>query len=169
MNLYRIIQFLKYKWKAMGRHGTHSPFVYAFIEQILHDYDMIPKSYLISCPSLGLRFENILSRIAAHYQFKNMLFLPARAADQPATNADMVIMDGKDASIWKTQLDAILPLLKNESVVVIQDIHSSKTHDQAWTGLCHHPDVRMSIDLYGMGLLLFREEFKVQQHFVLQY
>ena len=165
MNPYQIIQFFKYKWKAMGRHGTHSPFVYAFIEEVLHDYEIIPREYIVSCPWLGLRFENILSRIAARYQFKNILFLPK----QPAGAADMVIMDRKEPQNWKSQLEAILPQLKNESVVVVPDIHTSKALGLAWAGLCKHPEVRMSIDLYGMGLLLFREEFKVPQHFVLQY
>lgn len=32
MTLHALIQLLLYKRKAKGRHGTHSPFVYAFIE-----------------------------------------------------------------------------------------------------------------------------------------
>jgi hypothetical protein len=33
--MYRQIQYLKYLWNAKTRHGVHSPFVYAFIEQVL--------------------------------------------------------------------------------------------------------------------------------------
>lgn len=32
MTLHAFIQYVKYRWKAKGRHGVHSPFVYKFIE-----------------------------------------------------------------------------------------------------------------------------------------
>ena len=32
-----LLQYLRYFWRAKTRHGIHSPFVYAFIEDILYD------------------------------------------------------------------------------------------------------------------------------------
>ncbi len=35
MTLHALIQYIRYKWKAKTRHGIHSPFVYAFIDDCL--------------------------------------------------------------------------------------------------------------------------------------
>jgi len=35
--------------------------------------------------------------------------------------------------------------------------------------MCANEEVRMSIDLYGTGLLFFKQSFKEKQHFVLQH
>lgn len=38
----RSLDYLRYTWKAKGRHGTHSPFVYAFVEQVLRNKQPLP-------------------------------------------------------------------------------------------------------------------------------
>lgn len=42
MNFHAFIEYLKYRFKAKGRHGTHSPFVYAFVDQVLMDKSPVP-------------------------------------------------------------------------------------------------------------------------------
>ena len=62
-----------------------------------------------------------------------------------------------------------LPLLNRNGVVILSGIHKTAAHSKAWRNVSKHSEVRMSIDLFGIGLLLFREEFKERQHFVLKY
>lgn len=40
-----VLEYIKYRWKAKGRHGTHSPFVYDFVDHCLSI--KIPKDFEI--------------------------------------------------------------------------------------------------------------------------
>lgn len=42
MSFHTFIEYLKYRLKAKGRHGTHSPFVYAFVDHVLMDKSAVP-------------------------------------------------------------------------------------------------------------------------------
>lgn len=55
-----------------------------------------------------------------------------------------------------------------DTILLIKNTHSTPEAAAAWQALCNNPNVTMSIDLYNIGLLLFRKEFKVKQHFVLK-
>jgi len=35
MTAHAILQYLRYRWRAQGLHGTHSPFVYGFVGAVL--------------------------------------------------------------------------------------------------------------------------------------
>lgn len=82
---------------------------------------------------------------------------------------DMVFIDGnhqKEATLeyW----NGILPLLHEQSIVVIDDIHWSPGMGAAWKRICEHHGVSISIDLYNTGILLFRKNI-AKEHFVLRY
>lgn len=83
---------------------------------------------------------------------------------------DLVFMDGDhryDATL--AYFNTILPYLHQHSIVVIDDIHWSEGMTQAWNELRKHPRVKLSIDLYRMGLLFFNEDFRQQQNLTLYY
>ncbi len=60
-----------------------------------------------------------------------------------------------------------LPKLHGNSVVVIGDIHWSTDMEAAWRELQALPAVRLSVDLYELGLLFFRPEIKEPQHWTI--
>lgn len=55
-----------------------------------------------------------------------------------------------------------------ESVLVLDDIYWSKGMKQAWKELCRRPEVSLSLDLYDMGILFFRNK-PVKEHHYLRY
>ena len=57
----------------------------------------------------------------------------------------------------------------NESILVVDDIHWSPEMEAAWNTMKKHPCVRSTIDLFFMGILLFRQEFKEKQHFYIRF
>ena len=62
----------------------------------------------------------------------------------------------------------LLPHLHEHSVVVVDDIHWSAEMHEAWSVLCQHPSVSLSLDLYEAGLLFFRTGMQ-RQHYVVVY
>jgi hypothetical protein len=169
MTLHAFIEYLKYNRKAKGRHGTHSPFVYDLIEHVLRNKELIDKTYIVAYPSLALRYENLISRIAAYYGYRNILYLPSENDHIINAHADMLLLSDAQPLQWLNLLDKYVYLLYNKSAVAAIGIHKTAEHIKQWQKLCTHSKVRMSIDVYGIGLLFFREEFKEPQHFILKY
>jgi len=168
MILHPFVEYLKYRWRAKGRHGTHSPFVYRFVEEVLLNKDVMDKKYIVQYPGLPLEYENLISRIAAHFHCNDIVRVP-QAGNYPNSKADMILMSEAAPLQWLALLDEYAGSLKDSSIVIAAGIHKSAEHTKGWTQLCKATSVRMSIDLYGIGVLLFRKEFKEKQHFVLKY
>lgn len=55
------------------------------------------------------------------------------------------------------------------AIFIFDDIHWSKQMEEAWDTICTDPRVYMTIDLFFIGLVVFREEFKVPQHFIVRF
>jgi predicted O-methyltransferase YrrM len=57
----------------------------------------------------------------------------------------------------------------SQSIFIFDDIHWSKGMEQAWEHIREHPIVRCSIDLFFIGIIFFRQEFKEKQHFTIRF
>ena len=55
------------------------------------------------------------------------------------------------------------------SILIFDDIHWSGEMEEAWAAIQQDPRVYMTIDLFFIGLVVFRSEFKVKQHFVIRF
>lgn len=63
----------------------------------------------------------------------------------------------------------ILPFCNHGSVLVFDDIHWSREMEQAWDQIKRDPAVRCSVDLFMVGLIFFRQEFRVPVHFTIRF
>jgi predicted O-methyltransferase YrrM len=59
-----------------------------------------------------------------------------------------------------------LTKIHSNSIFVIDDIHWSPSMKQAWIELKNDPKVRLSIDLFSMGLLFFNQDLQKQDYVV---
>ena len=57
----------------------------------------------------------------------------------------------------------------NNSILVFDDIHWSTEMEAAWEAIKNNNIVTCSIDLFFIGIVLFRKEFKAKQHFVIRF
>ncbi len=65
--------------------------------------------------------------------------------------------------------EQLLPATHNDSILIFDDIHWSSDMEQAWETIKQHPAVRCTIDLFFIGIVLFRQEFKEKQHFKVRF
>jgi hypothetical protein len=167
MTLHAFIEYLKYRWKAMGRHGTHSPFVYDIIENVLLNKGPIPRESIVSIREIGLKYENLVSRICAYFNYTNRILLPGE--NYGHAEADIIVVNGSKSKDWIGLFESYVGLLQNKGAFIITDIHKNLAYTAEWKKLCANRQVKMSVDVFGLGIMFFRSEFKIKQHFVLKY
>lgn len=63
----------------------------------------------------------------------------------------------------------LISKVNNDSILIFDDIHWSAEMEAAWETIRKHESVRCTIDLFFVGIVLFRIEFKVKQEFVIRY
>lgn len=59
--------------------------------------------------------------------------------------------------------------INNASILIFDDIHWSAEMEEAWEIIKADPLVTLSIDLFFIGLIFFRNDFKIKQHFVINF
>ncbi|HVF95668.1 MAG TPA: class I SAM-dependent methyltransferase [Flavisolibacter sp.] len=57
----------------------------------------------------------------------------------------------------------------NNSILVFDDIHWSREMENAWNQIKQHPSVRCTVDIFFLGFVFFRREFKSKQHFTVRF
>ena len=63
----------------------------------------------------------------------------------------------------------IVSKVDNNSTFVFDDIHWSKEMEVAWNKIKEHPRVACTIDLFFIGVVFFRQQFKEKQHFTIRF
>lgn len=63
----------------------------------------------------------------------------------------------------------LLPVLHNDSLLVFDDIHWSEGMERAWKEIKIHPEVKCTVDIFFLGFVFFRKEFKAKQHFSVRF
>jgi predicted O-methyltransferase YrrM len=126
---------------------------------------------LEGCPQLSRKAKLHFDRLG----IKNIEIIEGRFEENLAAalnrleKVDLVYIDGnhnKEAML--DYYDQCLAHSGNETVMVFDDIHSSPGMEKAWDILSQKGEVRVSLDLFSTGWLIFRKESS-KQHFRLRY
>ena len=163
MNPHAIIAYARYRMKAKRLHGVHSPFAYAFSEEVLYadKYDQPAAN------AARDKYQLLQNRIKNYYQLTGPTEL-AYDTMAPVTDTLLVINDSNPGH-WLQILNKHLPYIQPGITIIIPGIHADKRKSMKWQLITKHPKIPMCIDVFGCGLLFFRKEFKEKQHFILKY
>lgn len=64
--------------------------------------------------------------------------------------------------------ESCLPYITNDSVFVFDDIYWSSEMTQAWEYIKNHPQTTLTVDLFWIGIVFFRQE-QAKEHFTLRF
>lgn len=161
MSFYSWRQKINYRLKAKSRHGVHSPFVYHFIEQVLlsrraKDLPGLAPVY----KELNKKQQFLVQAIAAHYRISELVWGNTRFA-VGETGGGVLYLAASPGSLPGQYAE--------NDIAVILDIYKNPGQAKAWLKLIESQAVPLSADVFEMGILFFRKEFKVKQHFILKY
>ncbi len=57
----------------------------------------------------------------------------------------------------------------NDTILVFDDIHWSAEMEKAWREIQNHPSVHCTVDIFFLGFVFFRKEFKEKQQFTIRF
>lgn len=98
-------------------------------------------------------FEDCMSSLIEAYPQVDLLFIDGNHRKEPTLE----------------YFDDFLLCVENESIMIFDDIHWSAEMEEAWEIIKNHEAVRCTIDLFFIGIVFFRKEFKEKQHFVIRF
>ena len=83
---------------------------------------------------------------------------------------DLAFIDGNHRQVPTLKyFEELLSKRTNHSIFIFDDIHWSREMENAWQSIRAHSSVTCTIDLFFIGLVFFRTEFKQTQHFRIRF
>jgi predicted O-methyltransferase YrrM len=98
-------------------------------------------------------FDNTLPEMIGRLPHVDLAFFDGNHRRQPTLN----------------YFNEVLKKMGPESIIILDDIHWSNEMESAWAEIRRHPSVRLSIDLFFLGVIFFRPEFRTSQHFTIRF
>ena len=94
--------------------------------------------------------------------------LPAILTGLPTS--DLAYIDGNHRlKPTLNYFEQFLAKANNNSILIFDDIHWSNEMETAWEKIKAHPSVRCTVNIFFLGFVFFRQEFKEKQHFTIRF
>lgn len=191
------LNYLRHRFRANNRHGIHSPFVYKLIDTVIYDYHdqkvyreientlqkQHPDKHMIK--TMPLKVYKLLYRFAVYFKPKRVViaddkdyiieFVIKQANPEVQSislaaygirSADMILADALKQSP-ANYLTEIMSSVHDDTVIIFTNLHRNVSAKQSWEQLKLNQQVRVTIDLYFIGLVFFKtgmskEDFRVR-------
>lgn len=189
----RCIEIIKYTWKAKGRHGIHSPFVYDLLDNCfkipvsrekineistkikLHENTLrclmqlskhLKFNTLLTETRLQTDIEGLANELTIPYDVQDLSFFDQLQKEQ---HASIILLTSKmsNEDILK-KVNKLLPLLDENSLILIDGIRANDLAFSEWKQLKEKTEFHFSADVFHFGILAKRS-FQEKEQFILRY
>lgn len=180
-------------------HGIHSPFVFKFIQEILNGKSPLTaienntpavKQILDQIEAAGsapltpknkiviarlLQWLNPITTLVTgdKKQFDADSAINTNAkigSTQSVESIDFAFIgEGQDGATILQSVNRVMDKMHSNSWVILHGIHADSNMETVWNTLKEHSNIRLSIDLFTIGILFCRKEQKEQEHFIIRY
>lgn len=194
----RLLKYLQYHWVASNSkgHGIHSPFVFQFIKDILNakttlleiekNAPLVTKILQeIEATGSGivtLKFKLLIARLLQSLnplsfsvtgdkkQFEAESNMHTNWTNESVESIDFAFIGaGQDAATMLHNANKLIDKMHPNAWVILHQIHADADMETAWDTLKKHSNIRVSVDLFTIGILFCRKEQKEQAHFIIRY
>ena len=170
----RLYKYFNYYFNASSGkgHGVHSPFVFNFISSILNNKELKQEA------NYSNKYRAILIRMVAYYMPVVVMELEATPSNKANVlegieNADsmglLYIKQIKNAEDLMSYFNAAIKKVNTQSILIFEGIHESKEMEANWEKIKMHYEVKLTIDLYKLGIVFFRQEQLEKENFTIRF
>jgi hypothetical protein len=193
-----LLKYLQYYWVASNSkgHGIHSPFVFKFIQEILNGKSPLiaienntpaVKQILDQIEAAGsvalapknkiviarlLQWLNPITILVTRdkKQFETETVMQANGTNEAVEKIDFAFLgEGQDRATILQYVIRLMDKMHYNSWVILHGIHADSNMEAAWNQLKQHTSIRLTIDLFSIGILFCRKEQKEKEHFIIRY
>lgn len=139
---------------ANSRHGVHSPFVYRLVDEVIYNFRAQTSSRIEGFKSE--KVNRLVERLTDFFK---------KDCTDLNDSADLVII--RDKIDAQAEFDRLLQKIRPDTLLIVEGIYLDKENKTAWREIKGHPQVTVTIDLFWIGLVFFREgqakeDFKIR-------
>jgi hypothetical protein len=193
-----LLKYLQYYWVASNSkgHGIHSPFVFKFIQEILNGKSPLT-AIENNTPAVKQILDQIEAAVSAPLTPKNKIVIArllqwlnpittlvtgdkkqfdaktvmqANGTYEAVEKIDFVFIgEGQDGATILQSVNRVFDKMHSNSWLILHGIHADSNMETVWNTLKEHSNIRLSIDLFTIGILFCRKEQKEQEHFIIRY
>lgn len=183
------LKFLQYQWWASNSkgHGIHSPFVFKLIQEQLNakkTIELIEKESpivqqvleqieLATMRPLKQKIKRLIASLLERFNPSTCCVVGKSKMDASyetfKTIDFLFIGAGRSKALLLSEVAHFLRKMQPNSWMILEGIHADSDMEAAWDVLKKDTSIRLSIDLFHIGVLFCRSEQKEQEHFIIRY
>ena len=180
-------------------HGIHSPFVFKFIKEILNATSslkeieknapavnkILQEIEAASSSKLNPKIKLVIARLLQSNHPVSFSVTgdmkPLEADSTINTTAKIGLIEsvesidfafigqGQDEATMLQSASRLIDKMHSNSWVILHGLHADSNMEAAWGQLKKHANIRLTLDLFSIGILFCRKEQKEQEHFIIRY